>query len=274
MVKPGDRKNAAAYLKEAYRVSITRACKVSILPKSMYYYHSVKDDRAVIEKLNELATMKPTRGFPYYFGRIRNEGLVWNRKRVKRVYNLLQLNKRRRHKRRLPERVVEPLMVPKQINQTWSMDFMHDILTSGQKVRVFNVIDDYNREALAIDVNFSHSGNSVIQALERVFAERGKPQGIRCDNGPEFISKALSEYCKDQGVELKYIKPGKPTQNAYIERFNRSFREDILDAYLFSGIEELRDLAWEWMEDYNQNHPHQSLKNLSPNNYLKLNQHL
>lgn len=240
----------------------------------MYYYCSVKDDRAVIDKLNELVILKPTRGFPYYFGRIRNEGLVWNRKRVKRVYNLLQLNKRRRHKRRLPERVVEPLRVPEQINQTWSMDFMHDRLTNGQKVRVFNVIDDFNRQALAIDVNFSHSGSSVIQALERVFVTRGKPRGIRCDNGPEFIGKALNEYCKDQGVELKYIKPGKPTQNAYIERFNRSFREDILDAYLFSDIEELRELAWQWMEDYNQNHPHQSLKNLSPNNYLLVNQHL
>lgn len=274
MVKPGDRRNAVAYLKQAYHVSITRACKVARLPKSMFYYQTVKDDTKVIDKLNALVEHKPTRGFPYYFRRIRNEGLAWNHKRVKRVYNKLELNLRRKHKRRLPARLVQVLGLPENINQTWSMDFMHDCLMSGRKVRIFNLIDDFNREALAIDVNYSHSGHSVMQALERIFQERGKPKEIRCDNGPEFISNALSNYCKDQGVLLKYIQPGKPTQNAFIERFNRSFREDVLDAYLFESIEDVRNIAWKWMEDYNENHPHQSLKNLSPNNYLKQFNHI
>lgn len=240
----------------------------------MFYYRSSKDDTEVIDKLKELADSKPTRGFPYYFGRIRNEGLIWNRKRVKRVYNNMKLNLRRKHKRRLPSRMKEPLVIPQKTNHTWSMDFMHDTLTSGRKVRVLNIIDDYNREAIAVDAAYSHSGTTVKQTLQNLFKERSKPKEIRCDNGPEFISHVLAEFCKTENIHIKYIQPGKPTQNAYIERFNRTFREDVLDAYLFDDIEQLRDLAWEWMEDYNQNHPHQSLNNLSPNNFLKQNQYV
>jgi putative transposase len=273
-VKPGDRKNVAAYLHEAYEVSISRACTTIGLPKSVFYYCSVKDDSVVIDKLNELLESKPRRGFPYFFGRIRNEGLIWNKKRVKRVYNLLQLNLRRKHKRRLPERLREALAVPAKANSCWSMDFMHDTLMNGRKVRIFNVIDDFNRQALSIDVNYSHSGASVSRALEQIIAQYGKPDQIRCDNGPEFISNALTEYCNSKKITLKYIQPGKPTQNAYIERFNRSYREDILDAYLFEDIAQLRDLSWNWMEDYNLNHPHKSLNRLSPLKYIEKFQHI
>ena len=267
MVKPGDRKNIAAYLNKAYEVSITRACKAIGLAKSVYYYNSVKDDSQVIDKLNELVENKPLRGFPYFFGRIRNEGLLWNKKKIKRVYNLLNLNIRRKHKRRLPKRLGEALLAPAKANQTWSMDFMHDTLINGRKVRILNVIDDYNRQALSIDVDYSHSGISVSRALEKLITLNGKPEQIRCDNGPEFLSNALTQYCDLKKITIKYIQPGKPTQNAYIERFNRSYREDILDAYLFEDISQLRELSWQWMEDYNLNHPHQSLNNLSPLKY-------
>lgn len=274
MVKPGERKNMAAYLNIQFKVSITRACKVIDLPKSMYYYTSVKDDSIVIAKLTELAEQKPNRGFPYYQGRIRNEGLEWNHKRVKRVYNLMKLNIRRKHKRRLPQRFREALYQPANANQTWSMDFMHDSLMSGRKVRVLNIIDDYNREALAIQAEYSHSGYSVVRAIEQIIDWRGKPIEIRCDNGPEFLSSVLVNYCNKQGIELKYIQPGKPTQNAYIERFNRSFREDILDAYLLESLYQLRELSQNWMLEYNQLHPHQSLNNMSPLKYLEINQQI
>jgi putative transposase len=274
VVAPGDRKNVAAYLHEAFEISITRACSTIGLPKSVYYYKSVKDDTQVIAKLQELAQKKPTRGFPYYFQRLRNEGHIWNHKKVKRVYNQLQLNIRRKHKRRLPQRLKEPLHVPHATNHIWSMDFMHDTLLNGRKVRILNIIDDFNRQALCIDADYSHSGISVSRALNRLAEQHGKPIQIRCDNGPEFLSYALADYCTKQNITLKYIQPGKPTQNAYIERFNRSYREDILDAYLFEGLEELRDLSWEWMNDYNQNHPHQSLNHLSPLKYLELNNHI
>lgn len=274
MVEPGDRKSISAYLQKTYEISVTRACRTIGLPKSVYYYHSVKDDTAVIEKLNDLVLKKPARGFPYYFKRMRNEGVAWNHKRVKRVYNILKLNLRRKHKRRLPQRYKDALVQPADINQTWSMDFMHDTLIDGRKIRILNIIDDYNREALGIEVEYSHSGISVSRVLDQLLSERAKPMEIRCDNGPEFISHHLVDYCNSKDIKLKYIQPVKPTQNAYIERFNRSFREDILDAYLFENIDQLRQLAWEWKEDYNSNHPHQSLNNLSPLRYYHLNHHI
>lgn len=274
MVKSGDRKNAVAYLNKSYKVSITRACATLGMPKSVFYYSSVKDDSAVIDKLNQLVEVKSRRGSPYLFNRIRNEGLRWNKKRVKRVYNLLKLNIRRKHKRRLPERLRGALAAPARINQCWSMDFMHDTLMNGRKVRILNVIYDYNRQALSVNVDYSHSGLSVSRVLAQLIEINGKPEQIRCDNGPEFLSIALTEFCTTKNIALNYIQPGKPTQNAYIERFNRTFREDILDAYLFENIRQLRDLSQNWLEDYNLNHPHQSLKRLSPLKYIEEFQHI
>ena len=151
---------------------------------------------------------------------------------------------------------------------------MHDTLMNGRKVRVLNIIDDYNRQALAMEVDYSHAGISVCRTLERVFEEHGHPAELRSDNGPEFLSAVYTDFCEKKNIGIKYIKPGKPMQNGFVERFNRSYREDILDAYLFTSIEELRDLTWEFQQDYNQHHPHQSLNNLSPIEYLKANNHL
>jgi putative transposase len=233
----------------------------------MFYYKSCKDDSQVIDKLNDLAEKHPTRGFDHYFGRIRNDGLIWNHKRVKRVYTLLGLNKRRKRKRRLPARVKEPLIQPEDINKTWSMDFMSDALVSGRKVRLLNVLDDFNREVLAIEADTSIPGEGVCRILDQVIDWRGKPEEIRVDNGPEFISWAFANYCEQKGIRIKYIQPGKPVQNAYIERFNRTLREDILDAYLFEDLQQLRILLEKWMEDYNNNYPHQSLSGKSPRSF-------
>lgn len=274
MVGAGNQRTIVTYLTETHQVSVARACTTTGLPKSQYYYQSVKDDSVVIDKLNELAENKPTRGFPYYYRRIRNEGLPWNHKRVKRVYNLLNLNRRRKRKRRIPTRFREALMQPVTINKTWSIDFMHDTLISGRKVRILNILDDYNREALAVKADYSQSGKTVVTTLEEIISWRGKPTEIRCDNGPEFLSHTFVDYCQNAGINIKYIQPGKPTQNAYIERFNRSYREDILDAYLFDSIHHLRALSSDWMEEYNLHHPHQSLNNLSPIKYLEQNTHI
>jgi putative transposase len=130
------------------------------------------------------------------------------------------------------------------------MDFMHDSLSIGRKVRILNIIDDYNREALAVEADYSHSGHTVVKTIERICHFRGKPNEIRCDNGPEFISHVLIDYCNNNGITLKHIQPGKPTQNAYIERFNRSYREDILDAYMFESLAQLKELSINWMNGY------------------------
>lgn len=252
---------------EAQSISITRACNIIGLNRSMYYYKSNKDDSEVIKKLTVLADLHPTRGFDHYFGRIRNDGLVWNHKRVKRVYNLLGLNIRRKRKRRLPARVKEPLIQKESMNQTWSMDFMSDSLMSGRKVRLFNVMDDFNREVLAIEVDTSICSERVVRTLEQIMDWRGKPEEIRVDNGPEFTSYCFTDFCKRNQIRIHYIQPGKPVQNAYIERMNRTIREDILDAYLFESLDQLRIITQKWMEDYNNNYPHQSLNGLSPKNY-------
>jgi len=235
----------------------------------MFYYKHQKDDTEVINKLEVLVKELPTRGFDDYFGRIRNEGYPWNHKRVRRVYRLMKLNIRRRHKRRVPARVREPLTVPSGLNYCWSADFMSDALVYGRKVRILNVIDDYNREVLAVEPDFSMPAERVIAILDQIVARRGKPQIIRVDNGPEYCSRAFVEWCEKNNIRILYIQPGKPMQNAFIERFNRLFREDILDAYLFEDLEQMRLLADEWMDDYNRNHPHSALGGLSPLAYIK-----
>ncbi len=256
----------AAYLMESFSVSTTRACRVVSLPKSMYYYKSVKNDQPVIDKLNELVSMKVNHraGQDKLFGRIRSEGILWNYKRVRRVYLKMGLKHRIRTRKRVPARDKQPLVVPIGRNVSWSMDFMHDTLRNKRRFRVLNIIDDYNRQALAIEADFSFPGDAVIRSLERVIHEYGKPLKIRTDNGPEFTSSTYVDWCTSQGIELQYIQPGRPMQNGFIERFNRTFRQDVLDAYLFEDLYDVRQITDEWIEDYNHHRPHESLNNLSP----------
>lgn len=238
------------------------------LSRSVYYYQSHRDDGNVIEKLQGLAEKRPTEGFWKMYFRIRKEGLQWNHKRIHRVYKLLRLNIKRKGKRRLPTRVLHTLEAVNRINVSWSMDFMSDALLSGRKFRVFNLIDDFNREALAIEVDTSLRAERVVRVLEQVINWRGKPQKIRVDNGPEFISSKLGLWCEERNINLQFIQPGKPTQNAYIERFNGSFRKDVLNAYLFETLNQVRILAEEWMNDYNYHRPHDALHGCSPADML------
>jgi putative transposase len=151
-------------------------------------------------------------------------------------------------------------MVPTQANQSWSMDFMSDSLSNGRTFRTLNVIDDFNREALAIEVDTSLPGERVIQVLERLLFERGAPKQIRVDNGPELISNRLESWAEERHIILIHIEPGKPAQNAYIERFNRTYREEVLNAYLFDNLEEVRTITENWLEEYNNIRPHDALR--------------
>ena len=164
----------------------------------------------------------------------------------------------------MPAREKVTLVEPKNINDTWSLDYMSDALMNGKRFRTANVIDDYNREVLGIRVSISLPSQKVTSFLDDIAQERGYPQKIRMDNGPENISKIFKQWAKKCDIELEYIQPGKPAQNGYIERFNRTYREEVLDMYLFRNLQEVQDITNEWIMDYNNERPHHSLKNLPP----------
>jgi len=233
----------------------------------MFYYKHCKDDSEVITKLQQLAEQKPREGQDKFYDRIRSQGLQWNYKRVRRVYLMMGLNHRRKMKRRVPARVKQPLQQAEKVNQVWSIDFMSDALQSKRKFRVLNIMDDYNRKAVNIEADFSMPANRLIEAMKRAIHENGKPKKVRCDNGPEFISSDFSDWCKEQEIEVQYIQPGKPMQNGYIERFNRTFRQDVLDAHLFEDLFQVQELTEEWMNDYNNHRPHESLGGVPPIKY-------
>jgi len=204
-------------------------------------------------------------GFGLCFDYLRNvKGFSWNHKRVYRIYRELELNLRIKPRRRIKRDKPDALSVPVKQNQVWSMDFMSDTLSNGRNIRTFNVIDDYNREGLAIDVDFSLPSARVIRALDQVIEWRGKPDAMRCDNGPEYISKQLINWATDKQITLLYIQPGKPTQNAYIERFNRTARHEWLDLHLFESIEHAQSLATKWLWTYNNVRPHSSIGGIPP----------
>jgi putative transposase len=246
------------------------ACAIVKLPRSSWYYvrsPANPENRRVEDFLRECVAKRPGRGFWKCYKRSRRLRCGWNHKRVYRIYKLLGLHQRRRIKHRLPARVQQPLLVPATPSHSWSMDFMRDTLASGRAFRTLNLIDEFNREVLAIEVDTSLPSARVIRVLKQLSEWRPLPQSIRVDNGPEFIAEALAEWSTENGVTLNFIAPGQPQKNGFIERFNRSFREDILDCYLFDTLDEVRDAAWDWQIEYNEERSHDSLNDLTPLEY-------
>jgi putative transposase len=271
-VTPQAKREAVDFLVEEEQLSNRRACRLIGMSRTSYQYEAkAKDDTELQDALNAMTTKHVAIGFWQCYYRLWNKGYRWNHKKIYRVYTDMKLNIRRRSKRRLPERIKQPLTTPTAPNQMWSIDFMSDSLVDGRKFRLLNIIDDFNRESLAIEVDTSLPSLRVIRVLEKLVAQRGCPANIRCDNGPEFISHKLEEWCSDEQrrISLQFIQPGKPTQNAYIERNNGSLRRELLDAYLFNSLTEVRCLSEEWRQDYNTERPHKSLGYHSPHSYAR-----
>ena len=257
-----------AYVRDAYSLSIRAGCRIFGLSRTVYSYQADQDrDNPVIETLSELVERYPRYGFPKIFQLIKRQGKGWNHKRVHRIYCNMGLNMRRKGKQRLPSRNPKPLSVPDEMNQNWSADFMRDSLYDGRTFRTFNVVDDYNREALAIEVDLNLPAKRVIRVFERTAAWRGYPRQIRVDNGPEFISLALAQWTEEHNIHLEFIEPGKPTQNSYVERFNGTYRREILDFYIFQTLSEVQEITERWVKEYNEERPHESLGNLTPREY-------
>ena len=248
--------------KQNKSIRINTICEVCSISKSTYYYKpKLSDENAFIsDYLLRLTQTHKRWGFKLCYLYLRNvKGYKFNHKRVYRIYRELELNLRIKPRKRIKRDKPEALSVPSKINQTWSMDFMSDSLTDGRSIRTFNVVDDYNREGLNIDVDLSMPARRVIQSLERLTQWRGKPKAIRCDNGPEYISQALRDWAQASDIDIQYIQPGKPTQNAYIERFNRTVRQECLDLHLFDSVEQAQNLTTQWLWVYNNERPHFAL---------------
>lgn len=274
MVKPSCRREMAQQMVEQRGTSIRLACMTFGISQTCFRYQAKQsaENVEIADHLIRLTHNQRNWGFGLCFLYLRNvKGYQWNHKRVYRIYRELELNLRIKPKKRIVREKPEPLAVPESINQCWSMDFMHDQLSDGRSYRLFNVIDDFNREALAIDIDLSLPAERVVRALDQIIEWRGKPLAIRSDNGPEYIGNTLANWAEQQGIRIDHIQPGKPQQNAYIERYNRTVRYDWLSHYLFESISEVQDYATEWMWTYNNERPNMALGGITPKQKLALN---
>ena len=249
-------------------MSVTASCDTVNISRGSFYYKPKRNDDAEVKKQIELVIDKrPRRGFGKIFDAIRRKGFKWNHKKVHRVYKQNELQLKHRKKQRIEAAKRKPMPAASRLNEVWSIDFMSDSLSNSRKFRTFNVLDDFNREALTIEIDTSLPSARVIRSLEIIGAERGFPKYIRSDNGPEFISRSFRKFCCTHRIRHRRIEPGKPQQNSFIERFNRSYREDILDMYAFGNLQQARDLTSDWLIEYNYDRGHDSLGGKSPVEY-------
>jgi len=270
-VTPSAKRQAIALLVTEHHLSVVRACRVVRLARAAWYQpprDRLLRDTAVIEALTALVERHGRWGFWKLFDRLRNTGHGWNHKRVHRVYCALRLNRIRRTRRRVPRRLRVPLLAPPLLNQTWALDFMSDTLYDGRVFRTLNVLDQGNREALAIEIGFSLPSRRVLALLEELVALHGAPRALRMDNGPEFLASTVAAWAEARGIALDFIQPGKPAQNAFIERFNQTYRTEVLDANLFSSLSEVRAITADWLLRYNTERPHDSLGRVPPLTFL------
>lgn len=257
----------------AKAITVGIACEIFSISETCYRYNPKlsSENAEIADWLIRLTHNQKNWGFGLCFLYLRNiKGFGWNHKRVYRIYKELELNMRIKPKKRLTREKPESLIVPTATNECWSMDFMQDSLENGRSYRLFNIIDDFNREGLGIEVDFSLPAMRVVRTLDQIIEWRGKPKSIRCDNGLEYISKLLADWSEKHNIKLSFIQPGKPQQNAYIERYNRTVREDLLNQHLFCSIQEVQEFTTRWLWFYNNERPNMAIGGISPMQKLAL----
>jgi putative transposase len=249
------------------QVSIRMACASFGVSERCYRYQPLRsdDDETIANCLLHLTQTHIRWGFGLCFLHMRNvQGLPWNHKRVYRIYRELALNLRIKPRQRLKRAKPDALSVPQMPNHCWSMDFMSDKLSNGKAFRTFNVLDDFNREGLGIEVDLALPAQRVTRALDQIIEWRGKPHALRCDNGPEYISHTLKKWAHMHQIELAFIQPGKPQQNAYVERYNRTVRHEWLEMHEFDSIQHAQEEAEKWLWTYNNERPNMALGGITP----------
>ena len=258
-----------AFTMEKFAVSERRACELNDLDRSSYRYEPRQDrDTELRDKLTELARQKPRFGYRRLGVLLEKKGAAVNHKRLFRVYQEAGLGVRRREKKRL-ERGVAGMPLLSRPNQEWSLDFVSDALANGRAIRALTVLDDFTRESPAIEVDSSLSAPRVTRVLDGVIDERGAPDSIRIDNGPEFTSRCFVAWAEGRKIRLTYIQPGKPAQNGFIESFNGRFRDECLNANWFENLADARRKIEAWRVDYNQHRPHSSLAYRTPEEFAR-----
>jgi len=255
-------------LRENHRLSERQACIIVGLCRSSYRYEAKpKNDTEIRDRLRELAEQRHRFGAPRLHILLRREGYLINHKRTERLYREegLSLRLKKRKKRQSHLRIM--LDRPERINQHWSMDFVSDNLFDGRRFRVLTVVDNFSRECPVMEADHSLTGQRVARVLDRIALVRGLPQVITVDNGPEFISKALDLWAVENKVRLRFIAPGKPVQNAFIESFNGRLRDECLNEHVFVNVHNAQQVIESWRQDYNTNRPHSSLKDMTPEEF-------
>ena len=264
MVKPEARKQAVTHMMTAHNLSERTACQLASVSRTGYrYQRKVRYDDALCQRLKELAAKQVAYGYLFLHRLLKNEGLVVNKKRTYRIYTEEGLQVRTKKRKKL-QRPRQPMVVPVERNQRWSMDFVSDQLSNGRRFRVLNLIDDYSREVIDQLVSFSISGQQVARFLEQAIETRGKPAAIVCDNGTEFTSKAMFFWSQATNIKLGFIQPGKATQNAFVESLNGKFRNECLNQHWFRSLGEAEAKVDAWRYQYNHVRPHSSLNYLTP----------
>ena len=261
------RREMAQYAVDERGVSVALVCRAfSISQRCFQYVPLLADENKEVEDwLIALTKARKNWGFGLCDLYLRNiKGFKWNRKRVRRIYCELELNLRIKPRKRLKRECPEPLSVPDQPNQVWSMGFMTDQLWDGKSFRTLNILDDFNREGLAIDVDFLLPAALVVRSLSQVIAWRGKSAMIRVGNGPEYVSGKLIEWASKHHITLSYIQPGKPQQNAYSERYNRTMRNEWFGTHIFQSIREVQDHATQWLWTYKNDRPNIGIGGITP----------
>ncbi|MBI3291641.1 MAG: IS3 family transposase [Elusimicrobia bacterium] len=272
LVRPKARRAAAQHVVEVLGLPQRRACRLTSLCRATWQYEpkpESPEDLALKTRIRELAAQRRRFGSPRIWRLLDREGWGANHKRVERIYAEERLSLRLKRRRKQAAAVRVPLPVPTGPNQVWSMDFVFDWLVRGRRIKMLTIVDDFTRECLAIETAFGLGGARVVQVLSRLFETRGPVVGIRSDNGPEFAGNALDSWAYSNGVRLDFIRPGKPTENAYIESFNGRLRDDCLNDHQFLTMPEAQVIIEAWRKDYNEARPHGSLDGLTPGEFAE-----